>query len=123
MKLTVKGTLPTLNDIIRSARGNKFASASKKKQYDELVAWSCKASKLTKLGAKADFTFTWYMKDRRKDKDNIMAGQKFIFDGLQKAKILKNDGWNEIGNISHRFEVDKENPRVEVEIKEITNEY
>lgn len=119
MKLTVKGTLPTLNDIIRSARGNKFASANSKKKYDELVAWSCKASKLKRLEAKADFIFTWYMKDKRKDKDNIMAGQKFIFDGLQKAGILKNDGWGEIGNISHRFEVDKDNPRVEIEIKPI----
>ena len=122
MKLTVKGTLPTLNDIIYNARANRYGSNKKKQKWDELVAWSCKASKLTKLGAKADFTFTWYMKDRRKDKDNIMAGQKFIFDGLQKAGILENDGWNEIGNISHRFEVDKKNPRVEVEIKEITNE-
>ena len=116
IKFTVPGTLPTLNDIIKSARANKYGSNKNKKNYDDFVAWSCKASKLTKLEAKADFTFTWYMKDKRKDKDNIMAGQKFIFDGLQKAGVLKNDGWGEVGNISHRFEIDKENPRVEVKI-------
>lgn len=64
-------------------------------------------------------TITWYCKNKRKDKDNIMAGQKFIFDGLQKAGVLSNDGWKQIGDVTHRFEVDKRNPRVEIVLQEV----
>ena len=48
-----------------------------------------------------------------------MTGQKFIIDGLVKAGVLKNDGWAQIGDLNHSFEVDKENPRIEVILEEI----
>lgn len=84
-----------------------------KKKYTNLVAWH--TIKLPKVD-KADFDITWYCKNKRKDKDNIMGGQKFIFDGLVTAGILENDGWKQIGNVSHFFEVDKNNPRIHVQI-------
>lgn len=114
-KLIIKGRLPGMNEIIEDARTNKKISAAQKRQYTQLVAWSCIKSKLKPIEYKADFKFTWYCKNKRRDKDNIMSGQKFIFDGLQLAKIIKNDGWSEIGNIYHTFEVDKEE-RIEVVI-------
>lgn len=114
-KLIIKGRLPGMNEIIGNARANKRISATQKRQYTQLVAWSCIASKLKPIEYKADFKITWYCKNKRRDKDNIMSGQKFIFDGLQVAKIINNDGWSEIGNIYHIFEVDKEE-RIEVEI-------
>jgi len=33
--------------------------------------------------------------------------------------VLKNDGWNDIEGFSDEFFVDKQNPRVEVEISEV----
>lgn len=68
--------------------------------------------------SKLTHKFTWYCKDRRKDKDNVIAGQKFVFDGLQKAGIIEDDGWKQVGNISHEFKIDKKNPRVIIEIIE-----
>ena len=67
----------------------------------------------------ADLEFTWYVKDRRKDKDNISFAKKYIFDGMINAGLIDNDGWKQIGNWKEKFEVDKEFERVEItEIKE-----
>lgn len=93
-----------------------MAYANMKKDYTALVF--IYAQRLPKVD-KADFIVTWYCKDRRKDKDGILAGLKFIFDGLVKADVLENDGWKQIGDIENKFKVDKDNPRVEVEIKEL----
>jgi hypothetical protein len=81
-----------------------------------LVAWSAKP--LPELPP-ADYVITWYCKNMRQDKDNIMAGQKFIFDGLMAAKKLQNDGWKQVRDVTHKFEVDKKNPRIEVVIRAI----
>lgn len=112
--LVIQGRLPGMNEITKANRSNRHVGGGQKKNYDELVIWSCKACKLEAINEQVDVTFTWYCKDKRRDKDNIMAGQKFIFDGLQKAGILKNDGWKEIGDINHRFILNK-TEKVEVE--------
>lgn len=85
--------------------------AEMKSTYTGLVAMI--AGKLPRI-KKADFVITWHCKNRRKDKDNIMGGQKFIFDGLVHAGVLKNDGWSQIGDVQHKFMVNKNNPHVEV---------
>lgn len=41
--------------------------------------------------------------------------------GLVDNGILKNDGWKEIGDVKHIFEVSKENPRIEVILHEKIN--
>lgn len=112
---TIEGELPSLNEIINEARGNKYVSAASKKKAMEKVVLFCK--KLPKIPSKADFTFTYYCKDRRKDKDNIAAGaKKIIFDALVKSGVMTNDGWGEVGNWQEVFVVDKKNPRIEVQI-------
>lgn len=55
----------------------------------------------------------------RRDPDNIAAAVKFIWDGLVEAGVIPNDGWKENGGWSNHFEVDKDNPRIEVVIKEV----
>lgn len=117
MKLVIPGALPTLNEIIDAAKGHWNNYREMKQAYTNLVR--LKAAPIPKLN-QVDVTVTWYCRDRRKDKDNIMAGQKFIFDGLQAAGKMENDGWKQIRNVNHRFEVDKQNPRVEVEILEVS---
>jgi Holliday junction resolvase RusA-like endonuclease len=116
VKFTIPGALPTMNEIVKASKSHPMAYANMKKDYTALVM--IHAQKLPKI-TKADFEITWYCKDKRKDKDNIMTGQKFIFDGLVKAEVMKNDGWGEVGNVSHFFQIDKENPRVEVVIREL----
>lgn len=116
-KLIVRGVLPGLNEMTNANRSNRYQGSEQKKDATNRVYRSCKASKLKPIDGLNDYTFIWYCKDKRRDKDNIMAGQKFIFDGLQSAGIIENDGRKQIGDINHRFLIDKENPRVEVEIR------
>jgi len=116
--LTIPGRLPGLNDIIDAARRSRYESAAMKKENTDMVAWIAKAARLPRM-ERVDLVITWHEPNRKRDKDNIMAGQKFIWDGLVEARVLPNDGWNQIGDITHRFDVDRINPRVEVEITEI----
>ena len=63
--------------------------------------------------------YRWFEKDRRRDKDNVCAyGRKAIQDALVKAGYLDGDGWRHIAGFDDAFEVDAENPRIEVEIEE-----
>lgn len=100
----IKGRFPGLNEIIKSARGNKFASASQKKVHTDRV--TCTVAHLFPVKS-ADFVFTWYERDKRRNPDNIASAKKFCFDGLQKAGIIKNDGWKEIKSFKDQFVVSK----------------
>lgn len=113
--LIIPGTLPSMNEIVAASKKHHMVYANMKKDYTALVAISARNLPNIK---RADFEITWFCKDKRKDKDNIMAGQKFIFDGLIKSGKMKNDGWSEVGDVSHKFEIDKQNPRIEVKINE-----
>ncbi|MEK8128375.1 Holliday junction resolvase [Paenibacillus filicis] len=119
MKLIIPGTLPGTNEILNASNNNRHVYNELKRNYTHLVAICAKQAKLPELPP-ADYTITWYCPDRRKDKDNVMGGQKFIFDGLVQAGRLQNDGWNDIGDITHRFRVDKVAPRIEIEITEVS---
>ena len=112
---TIEGELPSLNEIINEARGNKYKSAATKKRAMNKAILFFK--QVPKIPSKADFIFTYYCKDKRKDKDNIAAGaKKVIFDALVKSGVMANDGWGEVGNWQEVFLVDKKNPRIEVQV-------
>lgn len=118
MKLIIEGSLIDFNSFQNQTRANKFTGAKIKRYETEKVAWACKACKLPKIKGLHNYIITWFVTNKLKDKDNIMFAQKFIFDGLQKAGVIENDGWSEVGDIIHKFKIDKVNPRIEVEIKE-----
>lgn len=116
MIITIPGELPSLNEIIDESKKHYHAYNKIKTANTDKVTWVAKGNKTI---GKANYIITWYCKDRKKDKDNIMAGQKFIFDGLVHAGVIANDNWKYIGDITHRFEVDKVNPRIEITIEEV----
>lgn len=96
--------------------------AKSKRAYTKLCALSVKAAINQGLEIKEDempidLHFKWYVPNRKKDKDNIAFGKKFILDGMLKAGLLENDGWKQIGNFRDSFYIDKEKPRVVVEIE------
>jgi hypothetical protein len=66
------------------------------------------------------FTFTWREPTRRRDPHNVAGGAKIIFDALQQQGIIEGDGWKVLGPPGgwvDRFEIDKENPGVLVEME------
>jgi len=116
MKFEIPGRLPGLNEIIDAAKqgkGNYQPYARMKEEYTTMVAWLAK--KLPTYERVA-LIITWYEPNSRRDPDNIMAGQKFILDGMVAAGTIPNDSQKHIKGIVHRFKVDRKDPRVEVEI-------
>lgn len=120
MRLVIKGSMCDLNTYINYERMNRFAANKIKREETERVVWECKAQKLKPIAEDnypVFMIYTWYCKDKKKDKSNISSmGRKVIEDGLVEAGILKNDGWNLIEGFEDHFEIDSENERVEVEI-------
>jgi len=116
-----KGELPTLNEMIsdnkvrysRSGKKIQTAYGKKKNEFTQDIAMQAKhVQKLKPIDVQVDCYFHWVCKDKRKDKDNTSVSGKYIFDGLVKAGILPNDGWNYIGSILHTFSIDKNSPCV-----------
>lgn len=121
-KLVVKGRLPGMNELINANRISRWSGHNQKKTQTARIE-KLAAKQLEKVDYKIDLTFKWFCKDRRRDKDNIAGGgQKFVLDGLQEAGIIRNDGWKEIGKISHEYYIDKERERVEVILEESDEE-
>ena len=64
--------------------------------------------------------YSFFEPSRRRDKDNVAGyAMKLTQDALVKGGYLSGDGWQNIENFDFRWEVDKHNPRIEVEIEEL----
>lgn len=115
MKLIIKGELCDFNTFQNKTRSNKFAGSKIKKEETEKVYWECKQQKLTPAkDYPVCITFNWYIKNNRKDLDNIAFSKKFILDGLVIAKVLEDDSQKFVCSFTDQFFTDKENPRIEV---------
>lgn len=118
-KFVIRGTLPGLNEYIEQERRYRQAGAKLKKQCEYVVLHALRSLSKLQIDEPVYMVYHWYEKDRRRDKDNISSfGRKVIQDALVKAHILQNDGWKNIIGFEDRFEVDKKNPRIVVEIME-----
>ena len=116
--LFIPGRLPGLNEIIKEARGNKYAAAKQKKY------WTRKVADITRLSVcnikpmgKVWIYFTWIEKNKRRDPDNICVAKKFIMDGLVLAGLLSADGWSNIAGFTDSWEIG--DPGVWIEIREM----
>lgn len=118
--LIIKGRLAGLNALIGANRQNKYAGAKLKKDEDYHVSLFIRQQlkDMPELD-KFKMDITWYEKDRRRDPDNIISAKKNILDALVQEGKLKNDGFNNFIGLSERWEVDKDNPRIEVRIMEV----
>jgi len=68
---------------------------------------------------RVEITLEWIEPNSRRDPDNVMAGKKFILDGMVEAGMIKNDTWEFIKLITHKFgESNKHKPSVTVTVKE-----
>jgi len=121
----IPGPLPGLNEIIDAAKvvmnsGKKAPSiySKMKTEWDEAIVRIILQNEIPALGSIL-IAFIWIEKDKRRDKDNIEAGKKFILDALVSSGIIKNDGWGEVDLGKPEFAVNKECPGVIVKIKPI----
>jgi Holliday junction resolvase RusA-like endonuclease len=116
-KLIIPGGLTDLNTYIQAERGNRYSAADMKKTNTQIC--TLYAKRLQPITKRVQVNFTWYCANEKKDPDNICFAKKYILDGLVKAGVLANDGWKQIKGFTDNFEVDKVNPRIEIEFIEV----
>lgn len=119
--LTIPGTLNNLNDYITAERTNRHKGAKMKADNGNIVAVAIRQCfRGVRIEKPVFMEYLWIEPNKRRDKDNISSfGRKVIQDALVSAGVLKDDGWKYVVGFSDRFDVDKNNPRIEVLIREV----
>ena len=120
IKYEFKIKMPSLNDLIDKCRTHKQAGAAFKRGVEEDLCKQIMAQGVKKV-KKGPVTanITWYEKDRRRDKDNVISSQKYILDSLVRMKVLPNDNWEWVEQINPRvYLADDHKYRVVIELKE-----
>lgn len=116
----IKGRLAGLNEYTNAARTNRFRSADLKREMNDFILWQIRGQlRGYKADGKVYLRFDWYEPNRRRDMDNVAFAKKFVQDALVNGGYLKNDGWKHVVGFSDSFHIDKDDPRVEVEIVEV----
>lgn len=115
--LTIQGQLPNLNDYTKACRTYKMAGAQMKKKAEQIItAHIFQQISTVRFEETVELNFRWYEPNRKRDLDNICFAKKFILDALVKAGTIKADGWAGVIGFTDTFYVDKDNPRIEVDI-------
>lgn len=61
-----------------------------------------------------------YAQDKKHDRGNLYAAvEKSFLDALQKAKCLSNDTWDNVYDSTFESFLERQNPRVEIDIEEV----
>lgn len=118
-KLIINGRLPSRNEAENAARAGWAVGANFKKKYTQQIASICSEQGIQKETSPVLLSITFYEKDMRRDSDNIYSAVKYIKDGLVLAGVLQNDTRKWVTEIINPIQLDKQNPRIEVEIKEV----
>lgn len=119
VKIVIPFTLPGLNDLIEAERQHRQKAAKLKRENQGAVELCIRSQLRRPLREPVVMHYTWFERDRRRDKDNISSfGRKIIQDALVGVHSLSNDGWANIDGFTDKFQVDKKRPRIEVVIVE-----
>jgi len=120
--LIIPGILNNLNDYIAAERIHRQKGAKMKAVNENIVSIAIRrCMRGITINKPVFMEYTWVEPNKRRDKDNISSfGRKVIQDALVRSGVLHGDGWKYIVGFSDRFEVDKDNPRIEIKIIEVT---
>lgn len=117
LEFFIPGEFCTANDFIATAKSSRYAAGTIKRVETERVAYAAREVPPV-TDYPVDLHLTWYRTNRRSDPDNIQFAIKFVLDGLQVAKVIRQDTWACIGKITHECKIDKDNPGVSISIQE-----
>lgn len=124
-KFTIKGRLPSANELLRwdrivgrNGRGKYYGSIKRRTLRLEVSGFIWQAM-LTKFKTPVDISVLWVEPNARRDYDNIASGIKFILDALVMTETIGGDSRKWIPRpVQHTYAVDKVDPRIEVTINE-----
>ncbi len=90
---------------------------AKKDYYGYILSNNCKV----RLNAPIQIQFCVYLKRKGSDGGNVRSViEKFVLDGLVKCNIIPDDTFDIVVSDSSQYLLDRDNPRCEIIIKEIT---
>lgn len=113
--ITIIGQVPSKSNGYRIANNRLFKSVELK-SYEVNFEWQIKKHLNESIEVPFQIWIDVYFQSNRSDLDNAA---KVILDCLQTSGVIKNDRLCEI--LVMRKHIDKENPRIEFEIKELKN--
>lgn len=120
LKLVYRGRLPAMNEIIGANRRNFYlGNKLKQKTQQDIAAQLLLQKRGVEFQEKVNMRIWFYEPNQRRDEDNVKSGLKFLLDALQAIKILKNDSPKYLHIESDEVFVDRENPRIEIELEEV----
>lgn len=93
MKITIPTGLTTLNEYVNAERRNRYIGAKIKHQQTDICRQFVQSAmaKGVRFNWPCTLHFTWHLKNKRKDPDNVAFAKKFILDGMQQAGFAEND--------------------------------
>lgn len=119
---TIKAKLPSLNDVIRKNRANRYSANDYKQEIEELIGWEIRQAltigTLKPVSKPCEIYIWWHEATKKRDVDNVQSSQKFVLDAMVKCGALKNDSRRYVKQIHHEI-VDDKSDFVVVEIKEL----
>lgn len=127
-KVIIKGkyygkdnVFPGLNDYIHSCGKHPQVGAKMKRDYQTIAANAIRVQlKRLIILNPVRIHYTFYEATEKRDPSNVASFFVKVFeDALQQCGVLKNDNWKYLKGYSQEFHIDRNNPRVEVIIKEI----
>lgn len=121
VKFIIPGRLDGLNEYIGACRANPHKGNKLREKNQDICMWEIrKQLRGIQISFPVFLHFSWYEPNRRRDPDNISSfGRKVIQDALVSCGVLKDDGWKYIVGFADHFYIDRENPRIEVEIESV----
>ncbi len=118
--------LISYNEFQNKNRGNRFNGASYKKNIQAVIQEEIRKAlqngTLHPRETQNNVWIKWVEPNLRRDSDNVAFAKKFILDSLVKEGVIPNDNRKYINGLVDTFEVDKENPRVEVTLEIVEGE-
>lgn len=115
MKEIIYGNTPSKSNCYRFANNIMYKTKSLK-DYEDSFFWQCSKYRDKNINGAFEFYIDVFYQSKRSDLDNSL---KVVLDCLQKVKAIKNDN-NCCKIVAQKF-IDKTNPRIEFEIKELLN--
>ncbi len=122
--LTIPGRLDGLNNYTAANRMNYQKGGRMKKANEEMIIWSIREQLAgVHINGPVLIYYRFYEPNRKRDNDNILScASKFVQDSLTKTHVLQDDTQKCIPHFYFDTFVDKENPRIEVRITELSKE-
>lgn len=99
-KFEIKEKLPGANNVMYK---NPHKVSGIKKEAEKDIIEYIKQHKIRRIKRPVFLKFVWYEETKRRDKDNVAFGKKFIQDAMKKAGIIPDDNNNWVMGFADYF--------------------